>query len=85
MSFDYELTEHAHERINERGISNEWLERTLFNPMRVSPHETDPELQYALAVIPSDGNRVLRVVYKTTETPIKVITAYFDRSLKGKL
>ena len=85
MSFSYELTEHAYERIKERGISLEWLERTLFKPIRVEPHEKDPELTYALAVIPEYGNRVLRVVYKTTETPIKVITAYFDRSLKGKL
>jgi uncharacterized DUF497 family protein len=85
MSLNYKLTEHAQERINERGISLEWLERTLSNPTRVELHETDPELSYALAVIPEYGNRVLRVVYKTTENQFQVITAYFDRSLKGKL
>ncbi|EAZ93103.1 DUF4258 domain-containing protein [Crocosphaera chwakensis] len=35
--------------------------------------------------IPEFGNRVLRVVYKPTENPIKVITVHFDRSMKGKL
>lgn len=44
MSFNYQLTEHARERLNERGISLEWLERTLSNPTRTEPHETDPEL-----------------------------------------
>lgn len=85
MSLDYKLTEHAKERIDERGISLEWLERTLSNPTRIEPHETDLQLSYALAAIPECENRVLRVVYKITENQFKVVTAYFDRSLKGKL
>lgn len=85
MSFSYEFTEHALQRINERGISIQWIEKTLYHPTRVEPHESDPELSYALAVISEYGNRVLRVVYKTSENPVKIITVYFDRTMKGKL
>ncbi len=85
MSFRYELTDHAKERIALREIPLEWLERVLFNPLRIDFDEVDPDLRHALGVIPEYGDRVLRVVYKISVVPVLIITIHFDRNLKGKL
>ncbi|MDJ0600123.1 MAG: DUF4258 domain-containing protein [Crocosphaera sp.] len=85
MSYSYKFTKHAKIRLDERGILLEWIERTLFYPQKIEPDKKDPELLCALATIPEFDNRVLRVVYKPTEDTLKIITFYFDRSMRGKL
>jgi len=45
----------------------------------------DIELEHALAKIPEFGNRVLRVIYKKKASPLKIITVYFDRTMRGKI
>ena len=42
-------------------------------------------LIHHLAVVPEHGNRVLRVVFNHLVTPVRVVTVYFDRKMKGKL
>ena len=37
------------------------------------------------APVPEFGHRVLRVVVNPTVAPIRVVTLYFDRKMKGKL
>lgn len=54
-------------------------------PRRVDQDATDPELKHALGPIEEQGGKVLRVVYSDSVRPVRIITAYFDRSLKGKL
>ena len=82
---DYSLTEHAETTIGEREIKREWIDGTLEVPDLSKPHESDPALRYAFKVIPEYGNRVLRVVYNADKNPVTIITAYFDRTMKGKL
>ena len=81
----YEITKHARQVILERKIEPNWIVLALSNPKKIEQDSADPELEHALAQIPEFGNRVLRVIYNKNETPLKIITAYFDRTMKGKL
>ena len=82
---NYLLTEHAATTIRERKIAPEWIDRTLDTPDLSLPHESDSALRYALKRITENENRVLRVVYNIDKNPINIVTAYFDRTMKGKL
>lgn len=47
--------------------------------------EKDPTLEHRLKEIPEYGDRVLRVIINTTVDPVRVVTVYFDRTMKGEL
>jgi Domain of unknown function (DUF4258) len=81
----YVLTKHATHRLVERNIDQEWVSRTLLNPQKVEPDLQDPDICSAFAVIPERNNQVLRVVYNPSTNPVRVLTAHFDRRMKGKL
>jgi hypothetical protein len=81
--FPYRLTAHAGRVIQERAIPLEWVARALAEPERVERDEHDPALQHRLAAIPEHGGRVLRVICDETSSPWTIITAYFDRKLRG--
>ena len=80
----YVLTEHAKVVLAERGIPISWVERVLARPQRTVVDGTDPELRHAIALIPEHGDRYLRVIYNSNVTPWRVVTAYFDRRLRGE-
>ncbi len=82
---ELELSAHAQTVIAERSIKLEWLERVLAEPEMVEADRDDPNLKHALGRIPEHGNRVLRVVYNDAVKPVRVVTAYFDRTLRNKL
>ena len=82
---EYELSDHAAKRIFERKIEPHWIEATLSEPDRREQDEIDPTASHALKQIAEMDNRVLRVVYNTTTIPVRIISAYFDRRMKGKL
>lgn len=46
---------------------------------------SDKELRHALGRIAECGDRVLRVIYNDTTTPWRIVTAYFDRTMRNKL
>ena len=81
----FELTQHAIIVLKERGIPIEWMERVLNQPEKIVPDQNDPELQHALGIIPEYGNRVLRVVFSKKTEPIRIITVYFDRKMRGRI
>lgn len=81
----FELTAHAVTVMAERQISLAWVERILMRPERIEPDRIDPDLRHALGLIPERDDRVLRVVYNKSTEPWRVVTAYFDRSMRGKL
>lgn len=69
----------------EREILLEWLERTLCEP---AWHETDPNdasLERRYRSIPEYSGRVLRVVVNVTVEPVRVVSVFFDRRMRGKL
>jgi len=81
----FELTQHAKDALVKRGISMEWLERAVKSPDHTETDATDPTLQHRLAVIPENGDRVLRVIINLNMTPVRIVTLYFDRKMKGRL
>jgi hypothetical protein len=42
-------------------------------------------LEHRLGVIDEFGARVLRVVVNPSAVPLRIVTVYFDRRMKGKL
>lgn len=80
----FKLTKHAATTVTRRGIKAEWIERVLSEPESTEADASDRELTHALAGIAEHGNRVLRVIYNDSVHPPRVVTAYFDRRLRGK-
>jgi len=76
---------HALDVLRERQISRDWVQRVIDNPGLVLPDLADPALVHALAPIAERDGRVLRVVYNQEVDPIRVVTAFFDRTMRGKL
>ncbi len=72
-------TTHAAEMLRERGIQPAWVSLVLEAPQSTEQDRVDPLLQHALGRIPVEGNRVLRVVFDPSTTPIRIITVFFDR------
>jgi hypothetical protein len=81
----YTLTKHAKDVLEERELPVAWLERVLNTPQRVEPDPDDVELEHHLGRIAEHGNRVLRVVVNKTVRPARVVTLYFDRTMRNKL
>lgn len=84
-NFPYSLTEHGKTRIQERGIRLEWICHTVQNPQKLKIDPDDPSKCYAFKTISEYDDRVLRVIYNKAQTPWAIISAYFDRNMKGKL
>ena len=78
-------TRHARQALQKRGIREEWVERAVDQPQLTEHDALDPALIHCLLAISENGGRVIRVVANQTVTPRLVITAYFDRAMKGKL
>jgi hypothetical protein len=81
----YQLSQHARRRIERRQIRPEWIVAALTNPDRVEPDALDPALRHALKKIEEMDNRVLRLVYNPSVEPPRIVSVYFDRSLRGKV
>jgi hypothetical protein len=81
----YVLSKHAANVVVERAIDLAWLEAALSAPGRTEPDRADDQLTHALKRIDAAEGRVLRVVYNHVQTPIKIVTMYFDRSMRGQL
>ena len=82
---NYQLTQHASEVIMEREIQFDWIDRTLDEPELIREDIDDDELQHYFRRIEECGNRVLRVVINKRMNPKRLVTVYFDRTMKGKL
>lgn len=84
-TLSYELSAHAVAVMAEREIPKEWVTRVLLEPERTERDKSDPALRHALGRIAERDDRVLRVVYNETVEPWRVVTAYFDRTMRGAL
>ena len=82
---DYEFTSHATFALNSRKINETWVFDCLKNPDLIETDSEDFEVKHFFKKIPSNGNRVLRVILNFKADPQKVITVYFDRNMKGKI
>jgi len=82
---DYELTKHARDVLEERDIPIEFLERALKYPELIEPDRYDNDLEHRLIKIPENANRILRIIINIRATPIRIISVYYDRTMRGKL
>jgi hypothetical protein len=82
---DYKLSQHARDVLEEREIPVAWLERVLNSPQRVEADADDAKLEHRLGRIREHGNRVLRVVVNKSARPPRIVTLYFDRTMRNKL
>ena len=81
----YELTKHAEDVIRERNIPTEYIDMVINNPELKESDTCDIELEHYMSRIREYDNRILRVIINKNCNPIRVITVYFDRSMRGKL
>ena len=82
------LSSHAVLAISARGLDLAWIESCMASPDRRELDRVDPTLRHVLKRIDAAEGRVLRVVYNPTPTPLGpplIVTAFLDRSMKGKL
>lgn len=79
------LTAHARRAMAERGIPIDWVQRTVDAPASRSRDPYDEEVDRFYLPIAEHGNRVLRVAVNVTADPWRVVTAFFDRSMRGEL
>lgn len=82
--YPFQLTNHARKVIEERNIKLEWIERVISAPRETLTFKDDSELEHAIKEIGEYENRVLRVIYNKNTDPLRIITVYFDRTLRGK-
>jgi hypothetical protein len=78
---DVQFTQHARDVIAERRLDNGWIIRALETPERIEEHADGT--RHLLTRIDERGGRVLRVVVNPITEPPTVVTAFFDRRLKG--
>lgn len=76
---------HALDVLQVREIAEDWVQQVVEEPMLTLNDSVDPDLVHALAPIRERDGRVLRVVYNRSVDPIRVVTAFFDRTMRGKL
>ncbi len=79
-----EYTRHAVHVMEVRVISKEWVELAVTEPALRTPDPSDPEVERFFRRIPERGGRVLRVAVNTRVTPWRVVSVFFDRSMRGE-
>ncbi len=80
---EIQFTQHARDVIAERALSEAWVMRALREPERTEEHPDGT--RHHLIQIAEHGGRTLRVVVNPATQPSRVITAFFDRRMKGPM
>ena len=82
---DLEYTKHAARAMAERSIPKDWVESAITEPTLRIPDPDDFEVERFFRRIPEYDDRVLRVAINTRATPWRVVSVFFDRSMRGVL
>ena len=80
-----EYTRHALYAMAERRIPDEWVELAVTEPALRMGDPNDPDVERFFRPFPAYGGRMLRVVVNTRAVPWRVVSAFFDRSMKGEV
>ena len=81
----FTFSEHALEAMALREIRPAWVERTLAAPERRIRDPRHATVERFYCRIPENDGRVLRVPVNTATDPWRVVTVFFDRSMRGEL
>ena len=79
-----EYTRHAVYAMAERRIPAEWVEFAETEPALRMGDPGGADAERFFRPFPQYGGRMPRVVVNTRAVPWRVISAFFDRSMKGK-
>ena len=71
--------------MEERNIQAKWVEETIAGPALRASDPDDAELERFYKRIPEYGNRVLRAVVNTRESPWRVVSAFFDSGMRNRI
>ena len=82
---DFVLSKHAEISAAEREIPVEWIRQTLEDPDRRDADRREVGVELFYAKIAANGNRVLKVLVNVQVDPWRVMSVYFDRSMKERL
>ncbi len=80
-----DFTRHAVHAMEERMIPREWVESAVAEPALRTSNPNDPEVERLFRRIHEQGDRVLRVAVNTRVAPWRVVSVFFDRSMRGEL
>ena len=78
-------TLHALDVMERRGIRLAWVERTVAAPAQRTRDPYDEAVERFYSRVSERGGRVLRVAVNTESDLWRVVTAFFDRSMRGGL
>ncbi len=81
----YGITKHAKKVMEERGILDDWVAKTFSSPELIRPDPKDAQVEQRFRRIPEFGGRILRVVVNKAVEPKRILSVFFDRTMKGKL
>lgn len=81
---EIEFTEHALDRMEKRGISEEWVRRAMDLPDFVEEKADEWDNTHYIKAIEEFGGRFLRVVVNPFVSPRRVVTLHFDRGVKRR-
>jgi len=84
VSPPFQLTSHAEAAALKRKIELAWIERALSEPDWTHRDPAKAGVVHAFVRVPERNDRVLRVVYNASVHPLRVITVYFDRRVRGR-
>jgi hypothetical protein len=77
MEFDY--SKHVQNMLLEREIPEDWIRMSVESPdMRLM--EDDGTVHYIKSIVEYDG-QFLRMVVNPEQTPMRIVTFFFDRGL----
>ena len=82
---EYEFSHHAAEMLRRRGIRREWVDVAMVSPQRVERDAAEPSIVHHLRTIEECEGRVLRVFYNEAVSPVRIVSVFLDRRMKGKL
>jgi hypothetical protein len=75
-----EFTKHFKQMLEERMITDDWVDRTVQEADHIEDHEDGT--RHFIKQIPEYGNRWLRVIVNVSNKPNRAITAFFDRRFR---
>ena len=66
-------------------IPQEWVELAVAEPALRTADPNDSKVERFFRAIPEHGDRILRVAVNTRVAPWRVVSVFFDRSMRGEL
>ena len=82
---EFVLSKHAEVSAEEREIPLEWIRSALEQPDHRQTDRREEGVELFYAKIAAHGNCVLKVVVNVQVDPWRVMSVYFDRSMKERL